>query len=58
MVIYEVYLRNRKEPELIGILPERRKMIRATSDSLDKWLATVFNDIFEINNIFIVRKTI
>jgi hypothetical protein len=40
MVVYGVYKRNKKgEPELIGILPERRIDInkdRATTDSLRK----------------------
>jgi len=60
MVVYEVYLRNKKgEGELIGILPERRiNMDRVTSDSLDEWLKMVFGDTFDANDIFIVRKTV
>jgi hypothetical protein len=45
MVVYEVYKRNKKgEPELIGILPERRIDInksRVTSGSLREWLKAV-----------------
>jgi hypothetical protein len=52
MIVYEVYKRDKKgEPELIGILPERRINInksRVTSDSLREWLKTVLGDSFDI----------
>jgi hypothetical protein len=62
MIVYEVYKRDKKgEPELIGILPERRIDInksRVTSDSLREWLKTVLGDSFDIDEIFIVQKEV
>lgn len=62
MVVYQVYKRNKKgEPELIGILPERRIDInktRVTPDSLREWLKTVLGDSFDIDEIFIVQKEV
>ncbi len=62
MVVYRVYKRNKKgEPELIGILPERRIDInksRITPDSLREWLKAVLGDSFVTDEIFIVQKEV
>ena len=60
MVIYELYLRGSGEKkELIGVLPERRvNRDQIDSDSVMKWLRTLFGNAFDADQLCFFQKTI
>jgi len=60
LVAYEFYIPDSdKGPQLIGILPERRRdSRRITEESIMKWGERVIGDQMNIKNLFFVRVTI
>ena len=57
MIAYEFYWRDPiKGPQLIGILPERRKKPeRISHDSIINWGKTLLGENVDINDIFFVK---
>jgi len=57
MVVYEFYLSDeRGEPNLIGILPERRKdPLRITRESIAKWGRLVAGSYIDPKSIYYVQ---
>jgi len=57
MVTYEFYVRHgTKEPDLVGILPERRKnSLRVTFRSIMKWGRLAAGSYVDPNRIHFVR---
>ncbi len=57
MVVYEFYLNDGTgEPNLIGILPERRKdQLRITQESILKWGRLAAGSHVDPNNIYYIQ---
>jgi len=57
MVTYEFYLNvGSEEPDLIGILPERRKnQLRITQESVRKWGELVAGSYVDPNSVYFVQ---
>ena len=60
LVAYEFYIPDSdKGPQLIGILPERRRdPRRITKESIMKWGEKVIEDLTDTKDLFFVRVTI
>jgi len=60
MIVYEFYqLDPKKQYELIGVLPEKRKNpARITRDSVINWGVKYLGNILDMNDIFFIQLTI
>jgi hypothetical protein len=60
MVLYEFYIKDgSNEPELVGILPERRKnKRRVTRKSIMKWGKIVAGSHVDPNSIYYVKLNV
>ncbi len=60
MVLYEFYIKDESnEPELVGILPERRKnKRRVTRKSIMKWGKIVAGSHVDPDNIYYVKLNV
>jgi len=60
MVLYEFYIKDESnEPELVGILPERRKnKRRVTRKSIMKWGKIVAGSNVDPNSIYYVKLNV
>jgi len=58
MVLYEFYLNDgREEPNLIGILPERRKsLMRITAESIMKWGELAAGSYVDPKKIYFIKR--